>query len=696
MQVNDLRHTVYITNTMNKEIASKVNIRVLHEYKEKKLVKFQSHPERDLLIWNYTDIVQMRGPWDDITTLTRGLVTDKEGNIKARSFKKFHNIEQQIFTPTEKFKVYEKLDGSLGILFWHENTWILCSRGSFTSDQAKMGSYLLKTKYTTEFLDKRYAYSFEIIYPENRIVVDYKDKEELVFLAAFDIASGEEVHDDKCYEDIKKCGFPFATYYDYDDYENLKNLDWENSEGFVVVFENGDRVKIKFDEYLKLHRKMTNINGLIIWEWFSSRKKLDVWILKEDLPDEIYGWVQQKWDSLQKQYDDIEDICKCEYEKLRSETVLRSDFAKRAITHEYAKILFEMYNEHDVSPSICKLIKPKNGVMDVPYSGKLKKVLLDEMQTPVPHPPSITILVGVSASGKSTWANEYIRSNKKNTIKVSRDGLRKHIYGYDDSTIREYYKDMHSKDFNERENIISKLEIEMIRNALKLGKNVIVDNTNLKKTYIQQYLKTFVYNDINFKVFDDVDTETCIERDIKRVASVGPEVIRKQMKEFTSLKKTFQFTTQYAISRNTLEQNIRNAEVLPKCYVFDIDGTLAHNSHRSPYDWSLVLEDGIYEHVKDILHIVQKSGYKIAICTGRDVICENETKEWLKMHGIQWDMFMCRSKGDYRPDWIVKEEMWKKIMESYSIVAMFDDRDCVVQHARYLGFNVYQVNYGDF
>ena len=707
---------------------SRIDTRVLHEYKAKKLVKCQRHPTKDLYIWNYTDQVQMHGPWDDVTSLTRGLVTDNDGVIKGRSFRKFHNIDEGKFVPTERFKVYEKLDGSLGILFWHEDEWVFCSRGSFTSDQALFGRHLLETKYSLDGLEKKYSYSFEIIYPQNRIVVDYKDKEELVFLAAFLTETGEEI---VSYESVmRECGFPCVKTYDgYYDYTELRALNWENSEGFVVVFENGDRVKIKFEDYLKLHRKVTNLNALRIWEWYSEGRDMDECI--EYVPDEFYEWIKKQWDQLDKQYNDIYEVCHTEYMKLKGETNTRPEFAKKAVTHQHAKILFDFYNMKDVFGSICKLIKPIDGTYNTPYGGKLtgvqKQTFLNGHKKQQSL-PSITILVGISASGKSTWARDVLAMNRGVYVRVSRDDIRKQLFGYMDENIGEYYED--AKKYNEHEKTVTKLEYAMIDSALKEGKNVLVDNTNLQKTYINGYLKAFPYNDVSFKVFDDVDIDECIKRDAMRTggASVGETVLRKQAKYLKQLKSGgFSFDTRkgWVVKQNMNDDNDRvvgatssddkliclntfnnHSEIVapttldndkkPKCYIFDIDGTLANNDHRQPYDYLTVCYDSVYEDVRETLISLKKQGYGIVICTGRDAVCEDMTKEWLQNNGIEYDAFMCRPRGDGRPDWVVKEEMWNEIVKSYTIVAMFDDRDCVVKHARFLGFRVYQVNYGDF
>ena len=143
---------------------------ILNKYYEEGLVYKQVHPTLPLTIWNYSEKVQYDNLWDDITLQSRGLVTDNNGKIVARPFKKFFNIEEGKHTSTSDFDVYEKMDGSLGILFNYNGEWVLATRGSFTSDQAVKGFEMLKN-YDYEKLHKGYTYLFEILYNENRIVV---------------------------------------------------------------------------------------------------------------------------------------------------------------------------------------------------------------------------------------------------------------------------------------------------------------------------------------------------------------------------------------------------------------------------------------------------------------------------------------------------------------------------------------------
>ena len=274
----------------------------LNKYYEDGLLYKQVHPTLPLTIWNYSESVQYGNKWDEITLSCRGLITDNDGNIVARPFKKFFNIEENKHTPTDKFDVYEKIDGSLGILFNYKGEWILATRGSFTSDQSVKGIELLQ-KYDYNRLNPDYTYLFEIIYPENRIVCSY-DFQDLVLLGMIHTQSGYEVNihsgndeDIRFKNLLNNLGFNIVKKYDgISDYTDLKQSIANNKEGFVVRFSNGDRMKIKGEEYLRLHKIMTNLSTIGVWGVLSTGGKIEDYL--KDVPDEFYKKVKMYVQSL--------------------------------------------------------------------------------------------------------------------------------------------------------------------------------------------------------------------------------------------------------------------------------------------------------------------------------------------------------------------------------------------------------------
>jgi len=148
-----------------------MDYQILKTYESKGLVRSQTHPTLPLIIWNYTEKVQYESLWDEVTTQCRGLITNSKGEIVVRPFGKFFNYEEVIdknLIPWDSEYVYiqDKMDGSLGILFFYDDEWIMATRGSFTSEQSIRGMEILKRNYPDfdKVWMKEYAYLVEIIY----------------------------------------------------------------------------------------------------------------------------------------------------------------------------------------------------------------------------------------------------------------------------------------------------------------------------------------------------------------------------------------------------------------------------------------------------------------------------------------------------------------------------------------------------
>ena len=333
----------------------------LNKYYEDGLLYKQVHPTLPLTIWNYTEKVQYENLWDETLLMCRGLVTDHTGDIVATPFQKFFNIEEGKFEPTEEFEVYEKMDGSLGIVFWYEGQWVVATRGSFGSDQAIKAREILK-RYNTDIMFRHLTFCFEIIYPENRIVLDYGDDEKLVLLGTFD-KRGKETDS----EIWSQWGFDVVKKYDgIKDFKELKSMVKDNQEGFVVRFSNGDRVKVKGVEYLRLHKIMTNVTTTGIWEYLKNGE--DVMELLKDVPDEFYKKIENYIKDLRYYYFQIsEDVGKkfdgMMYGKYNDKEPItdRKEFAEWVLTQpkHMSGILFRMFDKKDYSEIIWNLIRPE-------------------------------------------------------------------------------------------------------------------------------------------------------------------------------------------------------------------------------------------------------------------------------------------------------------------------------------------------
>lgn len=345
--------------------------KILNEYFDKGLLYKQVHSTLDLTIWNYTEKVQYESLWDDITLMCRGLVTNSNGDIVARPFKKFFNMEEGKHTPTSEFDVYDKMDGSLGILFYYKDEWVFATRGSFNSDQSIKGFEMLE-KYNYDKLHKDYSYLFEIIYDDNRIVVNY-DFEDIVLLGMINTESGYEVdlysdgNDIRLKNLIYNIGFRVVKKYDgITDYTTLKNIIKDDEEGYVVKFSNGERMKIKGEEYLRLHKIMTNISTTTVWEILSTGGKIED--LLKDVPDEFYNKIKlyaselgyhwyQYYNQLGKTYDYFR------YGKYgdKDPEPTKKEFAEFIKDKEpiVKAIMFAMWDGKDYDKIIWSALKPK-------------------------------------------------------------------------------------------------------------------------------------------------------------------------------------------------------------------------------------------------------------------------------------------------------------------------------------------------
>ena len=319
--------------------------------------------------------------------------------------------------------------------------------------------------------------------------------------------------------------------------------------------------------------------------------------------------------------------------------------------------------------------------------------------------PTITLLIGISGSGKSTYAQAV--APQTNSIIVSRDKLREMIFGYTEETIHKYYGQ--KENLYKNEQLITTYQNSLIKKALERGQNVIVDNTNLVLKHIKDFHKTFHHYE-NHHHLIECDLSDAIKRDKLRVRSVGESVIKDQYQKLQNLKQNFDFKSYIPVT-----PNIKNDPSKPDCVVFDIDGTLALKGNRNAYDWKRVGEDtvnaSVYALYRSLVEDVQLNNYKIIICSGRSEVCRNETYEWLHENDMLTELLRgtyesdldfkhttlyMRKENDNRPDWIVKQEMWEQICKDYYIEFMVDDRNQVVEHARKLGFTVFQVADGDF
>ncbi len=332
---------------------SKIDLASHRRLEAEGYLQIGQHASAPLLIHNYSQSAQYERYWVAETLMSRGLITDLEGHVVARPFGKFFNLDEHIGlmggVPEEPFEVYEKMDGSLGIIYHWDGKAHVATRGSFASEQAIRATAILQKKYGHLVLDPAVTYLVEIIYPENRIVVDYDGLEDLVLLAMMHTETGQELA-------LTDFGLPLVKRYDgLSDLEDLKAIQENNKEGFVVRFASGLRVKVKFEEYVRLHRILTGVNARSVWEVLMAGDSLEAFL--EGVPDEFYKWVQGVEQDLRSQYAAIEAQCIGEFKPFEN----RKEAAEYYLQHcAHPAIMFRMLDGRSYAEIIWKMIRPEH------------------------------------------------------------------------------------------------------------------------------------------------------------------------------------------------------------------------------------------------------------------------------------------------------------------------------------------------
>lgn len=292
----------------------------------------KAHPELPLSIYTYTRACQYAQHWNTATTRCRGLVADDGGRIVALPFPKFFNVSEHAEgrpyappLPDEPFEVYDKVDGSLAVVFHYAGRWRAASKGSFTSTQATWAQRRLDAA-DTGGLTPGVTYLAEILYPENRIVVNYGERRDLVLLGAF-AADGTEIPPAEAAAGWGPLGSVVRTWpvtglaelialTESDTLPGGRRATGTDAEGFVLRFASGLRAKAKLPEYVRLHKVLTGVTERDIWRGHGIQrfaglpaaevakgigcavaeveahggKPLDA--LLEQVPDEFDAWVR--------------------------------------------------------------------------------------------------------------------------------------------------------------------------------------------------------------------------------------------------------------------------------------------------------------------------------------------------------------------------------------------------------------------
>lgn len=334
------------------------------EESENGYINIKSHPEdENIKILCYTKLTVYEKRWNHETMTARGLIidtTELSNNgliyILAKPFDKFFNYgenpeyEKDInFSKIES--VMEKIDGSLGISYFFNNEIRFATKGSFTSDQAIKATEMWKEKYSQNedighYCRTPVTYLVEIIYPENRVVVDYKDSEHLVLLGVIYLfGSIHDANRENVDWEAYRLNMSLAKQYKYkfEELIQMKDMLSANEEGWVIRFSNGKRLKIKGNEYLQVHRLMHGLSTKAKYKaWAENR--IDEYILS--LPEEFRPEIEGFKNKIDRIFEAQSKLIRMTFNQI-AKTDKKKEFAlfvTENIPPELQKYMFAMYN----------------------------------------------------------------------------------------------------------------------------------------------------------------------------------------------------------------------------------------------------------------------------------------------------------------------------------------------------------------
>jgi len=331
-------------------------------------VRQQNHPEfPELAIYNYTPAAVYENVWNEVTRQCRGLIVDWSvtgGKVVARPFQKFWSAEQLEGRPDlgvvpegEPFHVFDKADGSLGIAYWRpDGCWALATRGSFTSDQAVLGTKLLQSNddivMTLEanhvhFIE--FTPLFEIVGPSNRIVLEYEE-DALLYLGSVHIQTGTYVPP----AEYNLGGWKSVAEYDPDYYHTESS---ENKEGFVLWWpHNGFQLKVKHEEYKRLHAIVTMANTKTVWRALAEGQQSELM----DLPDEFLPPVKKLVADFERKFNAIVVDAKCALAEAHAYPQRRdqANFLNNHCNSIIASVVFRMLDGKPYEQIIWKYLEP--------------------------------------------------------------------------------------------------------------------------------------------------------------------------------------------------------------------------------------------------------------------------------------------------------------------------------------------------
>ena len=368
------------------------------KYENTGLVERRHHMEFPLDLLCYSRKCVHENVWDKATSLCRGIIITRGqeghdgGEIIARPFEKFHNYGAivgeyagaggpQAAGAFGEPVVWEKMDGFMCTMYRWENKDYIASKGSFHSIHAKWATAQIRAKFgdKTPALDGK-TFVFEGLHKDLRIVIDYKERQELVLLAVIDNETGDELPPAMLVVTARTLGFntPERLNVTLEQARETSLQDDKcDEEGYVLTWYRDGvppfRLKMKFIEYLRLHRMVTGVSPKRIWEVLATKQTAE---LKEYLSQSTpwFSKFVQKWMTAMRVeyeriynaataiYNDAREACRVKvgqrpYANMGEERKAYAHEFLREPNKEFSGVCFAMLDGKQIAPVIWKMVR---------------------------------------------------------------------------------------------------------------------------------------------------------------------------------------------------------------------------------------------------------------------------------------------------------------------------------------------------
>lgn len=674
---------------------------------ERHLVRIHQSPKfPHLRLLHYNEEAVYEKKWTEFCKACRGVVVDlKNKKILTTPFFKFWNLteapgpsyaECQAFG---EFTASEKLDGSMILVFWDQESQQVhaTTKGSFDSEQGVWATQWARANFPESLLHPakltEYTLMFEMVQYSNKIVVDYAQRgyKEGLYLIGVRHNQSEKLFN---YEEVQEFArfyqlmtmktYPFSSLDAV--VEHTKGLPW-SEEGYVLRFKtNGTMVKVKGNEYLRVHRFISNLEDKNLLECLIAGQEKEI---LSSCPEEYRNEVISAVENYRKQALELQAEVYTLFAQAPKET--RKDFAlwvKSQVAPDRQKYLFTLMDQ-----------KPLELVTFYQSFLKVRKASVGPMRI---QTPSLVVMVGTSGSGKSTLSHKLFPPENI----VSSDKCREELVWngtVPEISTSDYWLKMQSASYGAFKMFHTKLDL-----LLGEGEVAVADATSLNPKARVELEKIAQRRGVPVTyIVSCVPENLCVQRDAARKFPVGAIVIAKQMSQMTKVmndlsgqsnvvfvtpKNCDQLSVTLVQSNGDLmkpeEQRTRTMETKKDTVLCDLDGTLAdltarlHYVQNRPANWDAFFKECVNDKPNvwcvELLKAMKAQGYKVVVVSARSQVVEKESREWLDKVGLpDVELVLVRPPRDSTPDQILKKQ-WVESYGKERVLFVVDDRQKVV------------------